>query len=184
MGVLALCGASPAFASAGSSLFGLWRPFIQRHLLSFLQRCAASVAQRFFKGRARLQGWAPPFGLRVYLCGQADPHSAGRLPWPLVPLKSRFMQVAINSSVSPFPKVSSFGFWRCTGLRLHSLRKFQAFLASSAFAASATSYHFCSAAPLPWRSAFSWAASVFKAGRPFLAFGSNCSSQPTAYGGG
>ena len=102
----------------------------------------------------------------------------------LVPLKSRFMQVAINSSVSPFPKVSSFGFWRCTGLRLHSLRKFQAFLASSAFAASATSYHFCSAAPLPWRSAFSWAASVFKAGRPFLAFGSNCSSQPTAYGGG
>ncbi|WP_142084424.1 MULTISPECIES: DUF1010 domain-containing protein [Acidovorax] len=94
------------------------------------------------------------------------------------------MQVAINSSVSPFPKVSSFGFWRCTGLRLHSLRKFQAFLASSAFAASATSYHFCSAAPLPWRSAFSWAASVFKAGRPFLAFGSNCSSQPTAYGGG
>ena len=48
-----------------SSLFGLWRPFIQRHLLSFLQRCAASVAQRFLVGCALLQGWAPPFGLRV-----------------------------------------------------------------------------------------------------------------------
>ncbi len=49
---------------------------------------------------------------------------------------------------------------------------FQAFWASSACAASATSYHFCSAAPLPWPSAFSWAAPVFKAGRSLLAFGS------------
>ncbi|WP_422846587.1 DUF1010 domain-containing protein [Acidovorax sp. M2(2025)] len=30
---------------------------------------------------------------------------------------------------------------------------------------------------------FSWAAPVFKSGRSLLAFGSNYSSQPTAYGG-
>ena len=94
------------------------------------------------------------------------------------------MQASIYSSAPPISKVSPLGFWRCAGHRLSALRKFQAFLASSACAVSATSYHFCSAAPLPWRSAFSWAASVFRVGRPLLAFGSNCSSQPTAYGGG
>ncbi|MBU4422380.1 MAG: DUF1010 domain-containing protein [Gammaproteobacteria bacterium] len=94
------------------------------------------------------------------------------------------MQAAINSSVSPFSKVSPWGFWHCAGLRLLASRQFQAFLASSAYVASATSYHFGSAAPLPWRSAFSWATPVFKSGRSLLAFGSNYSSQPTAYGGG
>ncbi|MCE1192765.1 MAG: DUF1010 domain-containing protein [Acidovorax sp.] len=94
------------------------------------------------------------------------------------------MQASLYSSASPFSQVSPWGFWRSAGLRLRSPRKFQAFLASSACAASATSYHSCSAASLPWRSAFSWAAHVFRAGRPLFAFGSNCSSQPTAYGGG
>nr|AAN41421.1 OrfE-like [uncultured bacterium] len=56
---------------------------------------------------------------------------------------------------------------------------FQAFLGSSACAASATSYHSCSAAPLPWPSAFSWAAPFFKAGRSLLAFGSNFALKPT-----
>ncbi|WP_366932127.1 DUF1010 domain-containing protein [Ottowia sp.] len=56
---------------------------------------------------------------------------------------------------------------------------FQAFWASSACAASATSYPSCSAAPLPWPSAFSWAAPVFKAGRPLLAFGSNSAVKRT-----
>ena len=83
------------------------------------------------------------------------------------------MQASIYSSGSPFSQVSPLGFWRCAGLRLHPLRKFQAFLASSACAASATSYPSCSAAPLSSPSAFSWAAHVFKAGRPLLAFGSN-----------
>ena len=100
------------------------------------------------------------------------------------PFIFRFMQASIYSSVSPFPEVSTFGLWHCAGLRPHTLRQFQAFLASSACAASATSYHSCSATPLPWRNAFSWAAPVFKVGRPLLAIGSNCSSQPTAYGCG
>ncbi|MBJ2164706.1 DUF1010 domain-containing protein [Acidovorax sp. IB03] len=56
---------------------------------------------------------------------------------------------------------------------------FQAFWASSACAASATSYHSCSAAPLSWASAFSWAAPVSKSGRSLLAFGSNPAFKPT-----
>ena len=119
-------------------------------------------------------------GKDVPYCGR----SASRLNSSVSPFIFRFMQAYIHSSASPISKVSPLGFWRCAGLRLHSLRRFQVFLASSACAASATSYYFCSTASLPWRSAFSWAAPVFKAGRPLLAFGSNCSSQPTAYGGG
>ena len=56
---------------------------------------------------------------------------------------------------------------------------FLAFWASSACAASATSYPSCSAASLPWPSAFSWAAPFFKAGRSLLAFGSNSAVKRT-----
>ncbi|MBS0291059.1 MAG: DUF1010 domain-containing protein [Proteobacteria bacterium] len=73
---------------------------------------------------------------------------------------------------------------RCSGLRLHSLRQFSAFLAAGHCAVSAASYHFPSIAPPRWRSAFSQFAPVVKLGFPVLAIGSNCSSQPTAYGGG
>ncbi|WP_448254546.1 DUF1010 domain-containing protein [Ottowia oryzae] len=56
---------------------------------------------------------------------------------------------------------------------------FQAFLASSTCAASATSYPSCSAASLPWPSGFSWAAHIFKPGRSLLAFGSNSAVKRT-----
>ncbi|HAM4328501.1 DUF1010 domain-containing protein [Pseudomonas aeruginosa] len=56
---------------------------------------------------------------------------------------------------------------------------FLAFWASSACAASATSYPSCSAAPLSWSSGFSWAAPFFKAGRSLLAFGSNSAVKRT-----
>ncbi|EIU4790355.1 DUF1010 domain-containing protein [Pseudomonas aeruginosa] len=56
---------------------------------------------------------------------------------------------------------------------------FEAFWASSACQPSATSYHACSAAPLPWPSAFYWAAPFFKAGRSLLAFGSNSAVKRT-----
>ncbi|MBP3981479.1 DUF1010 domain-containing protein [Acidovorax sp. JG5] len=91
------------------------------------------------------------------------------------------MQASIYSNGSPLPEVSPLGFWRCAGLRLHSLRRFQVFLASGACVASAASYHSCSAAPLPWPSAFSWAAHVFNAGRPLLAFGSNSALKRTGF---
>ena len=95
------------------------------------------------------------------------------------PFIFRFMQASIYSNGSPLPEVSPLGFWRCAGLRLTALRRFQAFFASSACAASATSYHSCSAAPLPWPSAFSWAAPWSKSGRFLLAFGSNSAVKRT-----
>ena len=78
-----------------------------------------------------------------------------------------------------FSSVYPLGFLPCAGLRLWALRWFQAFLASSAYAASAASYHFASIAPPPWRSAFSRFALVVKLGFPVLASGSNCAVKPT-----
>ena len=89
------------------------------------------------------------------------------------------MQASIHSSASPISKVSPLGFWRCAGLRLSALRKFQAFLASSPCAASATSYHFASIVSPPWRRAFSQFALVVNLGFPVLASGSNCAVKPT-----
>ena len=59
------------------------------------------------------------------------------------------------------------------------LRQFQAFLASSPCAASASSYHFSSIASPPWRTAFSRFAPVVNLGLPVLASGSNCAVKPT-----
>ena len=89
------------------------------------------------------------------------------------------MQAAIYSSASPISKVSPLGFWRCAGLRLSALRRFQAFLASSPCAASATSYHFSSSVSPPWRTAFSRFAPVVNLGLPVLASGSNRAVKPT-----
>ncbi|MCD6663630.1 MAG: DUF1010 domain-containing protein [Comamonas sp.] len=68
---------------------------------------------------------------------------------------------------------------RFSGLRLLALCRFQAFLASSPCAASASSYRFCSAVPPRWRRAFSQFASVAKFRLPVLASGSNISVKPT-----
>ena len=73
----------------------------------------------------------------------------------------------------------SAGFLPCAGLRLWVLRWFQAFLASSPCAASATSYHFSSIAPPWWRGAFSQFALVVKLGFPVLASVSNSALKRT-----
>ena len=153
----------------------LQRSMSIRHCLG--QWCTSSVykTQVFWVPRSNV---AEPF---VRATWRFAPHCSTTF---VSPFMFRFMQASIYSSAPPISKVSPLGFWRCAGLRLSALRRFQAFFASSACAVSATSYHSCSVASLPWRSAFSWAASVFRVGRPLLAFGSNCSSQPTAYGGG
>ena len=88
------------------------------------------------------------------------PAYCGRLILSVSPI-TRFMRAATYFSAPPYSK------------------GFQAFWASSACAANATSYHACSAAPLPWPSAFSWAAPFFKAGRSLLAFGSNSAVKRT-----
>ena len=153
----------------------LQRSMSIRHCLG--QWCTSSVykTQVFWVPRSNV---AEPF---VRATWRFAPHCSTTFVSPFI---FRFMQASIYSSGSPLSKVSPLGFRPPAGLRLHSPRKFQAFLASSPCSASAASYHSCSVAPLPRPSAFSWAAPVFKFGRSLLAFGSNYSSQPTAYGGG
>ena len=77
------------------------------------------------------------------------------------------------SPITPFMRAAT-----CSSARPCS-KGFQAFLAPSACAASASSYHSCSAAPLPWPSTFSWAAPLSKSGRFLLAFGSNSAVKRT-----
>ena len=145
------------------------------------------AALRCFRGPAVFLGLRPssslgaPFWPSGLTLRSSGPAFCGPLTLAVSPFIFRFMQASIYSSASPISKVSPLGFWRCAGLRLSALRKFQAFLASGARLSSATSYHSCSAAPLPWPSAFSWAAHVFKAGRPLLAFGSNSALKRTGF---
>ena len=93
--------------------------------------------------------------------------------------KPALFRPMVNSPAFTFSSVYSLGFGFLAGLRLWALRQFQAFLASSACWACATSYHFASITSLPWPSAFSWAAPFFKAGRSLLAFGSNSAVKRT-----
>ncbi len=125
------------------------------------------AALRRFCGPALFRGQRPcpslgaPFWPSGLTRRSSRPAYCGRLTLAVSPI-TRFMRAATYSSALP-----------CS-------RGFQAFLASSACAASAASYHFCSAAPLPWPSGFSWAAPFFKAGRSLLAFGANSAVKRTA----
>ena len=169
---------------------GLSKPFWPPALASQAPSAIILAVLHRFRGPALFGGPRPssrqgvPFWPSGLTLRSSGPAFCGPLTLAVSPFIFRFMQACIDSSASPFSKVSPWEFWRLAGLRLRSLGRFQAFWASGACVASAASYHSCSAAPLPWPSAFSWAAHVFKAGRTLLAFGSNCSSQPTAYGGG
>ena len=91
----------------------------------------------------------------------SGPAASGRPHSSNVSPITRFMRAATYFSARPCSK------------------GFQAFWASSACAASATSYHSCSVVPLPWPSAFWWAAPFFKAGRLLSAFGSNSAVKRT-----
>ena len=132
------------------------------------------AALRRFRGPALFRGLRPssrqgvpfwPSGLTLRSSGRLR----RRLPWFVSPI-TRSMRAATYFSARPCSK------------------GFLAFLASSACQPSATSYHSCSAAPLPWPSGFSWAAHVVKAGRSLLALGSNSAVKrsglrPAAYFG-
>ena len=125
------------------------------------------AALRRFRGPAVFRGLRPcprqgaPFWPSGLTLRSSGPAFCGPLTLAVSPI-TRFMRAATYSSAPPCSK------------------GFQAFLASSACAASATSYHSCSTAPLSWPSAFSWAAPLSKAGRSLLAFGSNSAVKRTA----
>ena len=107
------------------------------------------------------------------------PASGGRLTSPVSLRKTCFIQPHALFTGIYFLKRLFAGFLPCAGLRLGALRCFQAFLASSPCAASATSYHFSSSASPRWRTVFSWFAPIVNLGFPVLASGSNRAVKPT-----
>ena len=121
---------------------------------------------RRFRGPALLGGQRPssrpgvPFWPSGLTLRSSGPAFCGPLTLAVSPI-TRFMRAATYFSARPCSK----------GLSV--------FLASSACQPSTTSYHSCSAAPLPWPSAFSWAAPLSKSGRLLLAFGSNSALKRT-----
>ena len=126
------------------------QPFEMKYLRAYIR--IIKQLTLFKPGCARL-----PSGLTFR---SSRPAFGGRLSFFVSPI-TRSMRAATCSSARPCSK------------------DFQAFLASSACVAIATSYHSCSAAPLSWPSTFSWAALFFNSGRSLLAFGSNSAFKPT-----
>ena len=146
--------------------FGRFKPFWPLAPVYPAPPAIFLAALRRFRGPALLRGLCPsssqgapfwPSGLTLRSSGLAFSQPLTLAVSPI----NRFMRAATCSSALPCP------------------RGFQAFLASSACAASATSYHSCSAAPLSWPSAFWWAAPLSKSGRFLLAFGSNSAVKRT-----
>ena len=120
-----------------------------------------------------------PFWLLALTFRSSRPAFCGRLTSPVSPLSNRFIQPMLFSPAFTFSSGYPLGVLPRAGLRLSWLCQFQAFLASSAYVASASSYLFASTAPLPWRSAFSRVALVVKLGFPVLASGSNSALKRT-----
>ena len=146
-----------------ASLQPFWPPALASQALPAI----FIAALRRFRGAALFRGPRPsssqgvPFWPSGLTRRSSRPAYGGRLTLGVSPI-TRFMRAATYSSAPPCSK------------------GFQAFWAPSACAASATSYPSCSAASLPWPSGFSWAAPVFKSGRPLLAFGANSAVKRTA----
>ena len=118
-----------------------------------------------------------PSGLTLRSSG---PAFCGPLTLAVSLRKIRIIQAMQYPSAFTFSSVYPLvGVLPCAGLRLGVRRWFQAFLASRACAACATSYHFASIAPPPWRCAFSRFAPVVNSVVSVLASGSNCAVKPT-----
>ena len=114
------------------------------------------------------------------LTGQSSrPAFAGRLTFGVSLRKNRIIQAhALFTGISLLKRLS-VGFFAMCRASPWGFAPFQAFLASSPCAESATSYHFASISSLPWRSAFSRFAPVVNFGFPVLSSGSNCAVKPT-----
>ena len=142
------------------------------------------AARRRFRGAVLFLGlrtspsWGFPFW-HLCLTRRSSGRLRRRLAWSVSLRKTCFIQPHALFTGIYFLKRLFAGFLPCAGLRLGALRCFQAFLASSPCAASATSYHFSSSASPRWRTVFSWFAPIVNLGFPVLASGSNLAFKPT-----
>ena len=122
-----------------------FKPFGPPALASQAPPAIILAVLRRFRGPAVFLGLRPcprlgaPFWPSGLTLRSSGPAFCGPLTLAVSPFIFRFMQASVYPSTLPFSQVSPLGFWRCAGLRLHSPRKFQAFLASSPCVASATS---------------------------------------------
>ena len=120
-----------------------------------------------------------PFWLLVLTFRSSRPAFCGRLTSPVSTTENQFISPMLIQTAFNFSSAVQRLGCRFSGLRLHGLRRFPVFLASSPCVASATSYHFVSAALPRWRSAFSQFVPVTKFRLSVLASGSNISVKPT-----
>ena len=163
----------------------LSKPFGPPALVQQAPPAILLAALRRFRGPALFRGLRPssrqgvPFWPSGLTLRSSGPAFCGPLTLAVSRLETRFIQAHVLFTGIHLLKHLSAGFLPCAGLRLWALRQFQAFLASSPCAASATSYHFSSSASPPWRTAFSWFAPVVNLGLPVLASGSNRAVKPT-----
>ena len=130
-----------------------------------MQRCAASVAQRFFLGCARRQGWALPFwpsGLTLRSSGLAFSQP---LTLAVSLRKIRNIEAHVLFTGVYLLKRLFVGFWI-------SRR-------ASPFGAAPVFSFFASIASLPWHTAFSRFALVVNLGLPILASVANRAVKPT-----
>ena len=143
------------------------------------------AALRRFRGPALSRGLRPgpspcaPFWPSGLTRRSSRPAYGGRLIWAVSTTENPFILLMLIQTAFNFSSVVQRWVCRFSGLRLLALRPFPAFLASSHFSVSASSYCFCSAVPPRWCSAFSQLAPVTKSWLPVLASGSNISVKPT-----
>ena len=148
-----------AIYSSASHVSKAFKPFGPPALVQQAPPAILLAALRRFRGPAVFRGLRPcpslgaPFWPSGLTLRSSGPAFCGPLTLAVSPLQNPFMQARIYSSVLPIAKVRPLGFGRCAGLRLQSLRGFQAFLASSARPACASSSFFGSVSRV--RSAFS-----------------------------
>ena len=140
--------------------FASFKPFWPLPLVQLALVAIIFQALRRFRGAVLFRSlrpsssWGFPFWRLGLTVQSSRPAFGGRLTLAVSRLETRFIQAHVLFTGIHLLKHLSAGFLPCAGLRLGVLRQFQAFLASSPCAASATSYHFASIAPPPWRRAF------------------------------
>ena len=123
--------------------------------------------------------WGFPFWVLGLTLQSSRPAYGGRLTLGVSPHKTSYIQAMLFQTVFSFSGVIQRLAGRFSGLRLQAVCGFQAFLASSPYTASASSYHSSSIVPPPWRFAFSPCWPVVKLGLPVLGSGSNTAVKPT-----
>ena len=145
-------------------------------ILQALRRLGGAV---LFRSSCPSSNSSYPFWLLVLTFRSSRPAFGGRLSLFVSLRKTRNIEAHVLFTGIYFLKRLFVGFWVSCRASPFGAAPIQVFLASSPCAASATSYHFSSIAPLPWRCAFSQFAPVVKLGFPVLASGSNCAVKPT-----